>query len=214
MADLIRYDLLAQDALRGVVRKVLSDAAKSGLPGDHHFFIEFNFDAPGVKISERLRQSQFKKSPESHFMTIVLQHQFWDLAVTDKHFEIGLSFGGVPEKLVVPFDAIKGFYDPSVQFGLQFEIAADASAMDGNAANEADGVIPAGAMPATERRPAPRGAPAEPEEKPKGAARAQKKDADAAAKKSGKDGAKEDTEEGAEAQPSAQVVSLDKFRKK
>ena len=96
MTDLIRYDLLAQDALRGVVRKVLADAAKGGLPGDHHFFIEFNFDAPGVRISERLRQQQLKKSPDGHFMTIVLQHQFWDLVVTEKYFEIGLSFGGVP----------------------------------------------------------------------------------------------------------------------
>ena len=210
MADLIRYDLLAQDALRGVVRKVLSDAAKNGLPGDHHFFIEFNFDAPGVRISERLRQSQLKKSPDSHFMTIVLQHQFWDLTVTDRHFEIGLSFGGVPEKLVVPFDAVKGFYDPSVQFGLQFEIAADAQAITGNAANEADGTTPA-----VERRPAPRGAASEPEEMPRTSARARKKDADSPAKKSGKDGAKEDgTKEDTGAPSGAQVVSLDKFRKK
>jgi hypothetical protein len=205
MADLIRYDLLAQDALRGVVRKVLSDAAKNGLPGEHHFFIEFNFDAPGVKISDRLRQSQIKKSPDSHFMTIVLQHQFWDLAVTDRHFEIGLSFGGVPEKLVVPFDAIKGFYDPSVQFGLQFEIATDAQAMTGNAANEADGTAPA-----AERRPAPRGAASEPEEMPKASTRAKKKDTDTAPKKAAKDNVKDD----AGAQPSAQVLSLDKFRKK
>ena len=193
MTDLIRYDLLAQDALRGVVRKVLADAAKGGLPGDHHFFIEFNFDAPGVRISERLRQSQLKKSPDSHFMTIVLQHQFWDLAVTDKHFEIGLSFGGVPEKLVVPFDAIKGFYDPSVQFGLQFEIVQD-SQMQPAAANEPGDVI------AADRR-APRGAASEPEETPKTetakTALAKKEAADEPAEQAG-----------------AQVVSLDKFRKK
>jgi hypothetical protein len=210
MADLIRYDLLAQDALRGVVRKVLSDAAKNGLPGDHHFFIEFNFDAPGVKISERLRQQQLKKSPDSHFMTIVLQHQFWDLAVTDKQFEIGLSFGGVPEKLIVPFDAVKGFYDPSVQFGLQFEIATDSQTTAGSAANEADS-----GTPAAERRPAPRGAASEPEEMPKASARAKRKDAESPAKKSGKDDTREDgAKEDAAAQPSAQVVSLDKFRKK
>ncbi len=216
MADLIRYDLLAQDALRGVVRKVLSDAAKSGLPGDHHFFIEFNFDAPGVKISERLRQSQLKKAPDSHFMTIVLQHQFWDLTVTDKYFEIGLSFGGVPEKLVVPFDAVKGFYDPSVQFGLQFELAAEAQAMPDNAANEADGTVPL-----TERRSAPRGAASEPEEMPKvSAARAKKKDTEAASKKTAKDSAKDSAKNAKEdaastdAPPSAQVLSLDKFRKK
>jgi hypothetical protein len=145
----------------------------------------------------------------------VLQHQFWDLAVTDKQFEIGLSFGGVPEKLVVPFDAIKGFYDPSVQFGLQFEIAADAQATTEDAANQADGTMPAGTISAAERRPAPRGAASEPEEMPKAAGRSKKKDSDAAAKKSGKDGAREDgMKEDAGAQPSAQVVSLDKFRKK
>jgi hypothetical protein len=115
MPDHIRYDLLTQQALRGVVRDVLADAAKKGLPGDHHFYISFDTRAEGVRISDRLR-TQY---PEE--MTIILQHQFWDLAVTDAGFEVGLSFGGVPEKLVVPFDAINGFFDPSVQFGLQFE---------------------------------------------------------------------------------------------
>lgn len=115
MADLIRYDLLTQQALRGVVRGVLADAARKGLPGDHHFYITFDTRADGVRISERLR-AQY---PEE--MTIILQHQFWDLEVTDAAFEVGLSFGGIPEKLTVPFDAINGFFDPSVQFGLQFE---------------------------------------------------------------------------------------------
>ncbi len=115
MPDLIRYDLLTQQALRGVVRGVLADAAKKGLPGDHHFYITFDTRADGVRISERLR-AQY---PEE--MTIILQHQFWDLAVSDTGFEVGLSFGGIPEKLTVPFDAINGFFDPSVQFGLQFE---------------------------------------------------------------------------------------------
>ncbi len=113
--DHIRYDLLAQDALRGLVRKVLSDAAKSGLPGEHHFSISFRTDAEGVKMSPRLRE-QFPQE-----MTVILQYQFWDLKVTDTGFEVGLSFGGVPEKLGVPFNAIKSFFDPSVQFGLQFE---------------------------------------------------------------------------------------------
>ena len=113
--DHIRYDLLAQDALRGLVRKVLSDAAKSGLPGEHHFSISFRTDAEGVKMSPRLRE-QFPQE-----MTVILQYQFWDLKVTDTGFEVGLSFGGVPEKLGVPFTAIKSFFDPSVQFGLQFE---------------------------------------------------------------------------------------------
>ena len=115
MADQIRYDLLTQQALRGVVRAVLTDAAKKGLPGEHHFYIAFDTKADGVRLSERLR-SQY---PEE--MTIILQHQFWDLIVTEQGFEIGLSFGGIPEKLVIPFEAINGFFDPSVQFGLQFE---------------------------------------------------------------------------------------------
>jgi hypothetical protein len=113
--DHIRYDLLAQDALRGLVRKVLTDAAKSGLPGEHHFSISFRTDAEGVKLSPRLRE-QFPQE-----MTVILQYQFWDLRVTEQGFEVGLSFGGVPEKLTVPFDAIKSFFDPAVQFGLQFE---------------------------------------------------------------------------------------------
>jgi hypothetical protein len=115
MVDQIRYDLLTQQALRGVVRSVLTDTAKKGLPGDHHFYISFDTQADGVRISERLR-AQY---PEE--MTIILQHQFWDLSVNDAGFEVGLSFGGIPEKLQVPLDAITGFFDPSVQFGLQFE---------------------------------------------------------------------------------------------
>jgi hypothetical protein len=113
--DHIRYDLLAQDALRGVVRTVLADTAKNGLPGEHHFYISFDTNADGVHMSARLREQY----PQE--MTIILQHQFWDLAVGDDSFEVGLSFGGVPERLTVPFEAVKGFFDPSVQFGLQFE---------------------------------------------------------------------------------------------
>jgi hypothetical protein len=113
--DHIRYDILAQAALRGVVRTVLNDAAKKGLPGEHHFKITFNPAAPGVRLSERMR-TQY---PEA--MTIILQHQFWDLDVTDEAFEVGLSFGGIPERLTVPFDAVTAFYDPAVQFGFQFE---------------------------------------------------------------------------------------------
>jgi hypothetical protein len=120
MADHIRYDLLTQQALRGVVRNVLADAAKKGLPGDHHFFIAFDTKASGVRLSERLR-AQY---PDE--MTIILQHQFWDLSVNDHGFEVGLSFGGIPEKLSIPFEAVNGFFDPSVQFGLQFEEVTEA----------------------------------------------------------------------------------------
>jgi hypothetical protein len=113
--DHIRYDVLARDALRGVLRRVLQDAAEHGLPGEHHFFITFISTAEGVKLSPRL----LVQYPEE--MTVILQHQFWDLVVTEDRFEVGLSFGGIPERLVVPFSSIKSFFDPSVQFGLQFE---------------------------------------------------------------------------------------------
>ena len=124
--DHIRYDILAQAALRGVVRTVLADAAKKGLPGEHHFKITFNTTAPGVRLSDRMR-AQYPRD-----MTIVLQHQFWDLTVTEQGFEVGLSFGGVPERVVVPFEAVTAFYDPAVQFGFQFET------VEGDAAEGAD----------------------------------------------------------------------------
>ena len=113
--DHIRYDVLARDALRGVLRRVLTDAAEHGLPGEHHFYITFVSTAEGVKLSPRL----LAQYPEE--MTVILQHQFWDLVVTEDRFEVGLSFGGIPERLVVPFTAIKSFLDPSVQFGLEFQ---------------------------------------------------------------------------------------------
>ena len=112
--DHIRYDLLTQEAMRGVVRRVLKDAAAKGLAGEHHFFISFATRAPGVKLSPRL-QAQYAEE-----MTIVLQHQFWDLSVTDDAFEVGLSFNGIPERLTIPFAAIKGFFDPSANFGVEF----------------------------------------------------------------------------------------------
>jgi len=108
------------------VRTVLADAAKKGLPGEHHFKITFNTTAPGVRLSERMRT----RYPQD--MTIVLQHQFWDLAVTEQAFEVGLSFGGVAERVYVPFDAVTAFYDPAVQFGFQFET------VEGDAAADAD----------------------------------------------------------------------------
>lgn len=115
--DHIRYDILAQDALRGVIRKVLAEVSATGrLPGDHHFFITFLTGATGVRISQHL------KAKYAEQMTIVVQHQFWDLKVTDSLFEIGLSFSDTPEKLVIPFNAIRGFYDPSVNFELEFDV--------------------------------------------------------------------------------------------
>jgi len=111
----IDYEALTQDALRGVVRAVLSRAAKSGLPGEHHFYISFHTQAPGVTLSKRLRE----KYPRE--MTIVLQHRFWDLTVTDERFDVKLTFDGIPERIIVPFGAIKVFFDPSVRYGVQFE---------------------------------------------------------------------------------------------
>ena len=143
--DHIRYDVLASEAMRGVVKKVLTEAAAHGLPGEHHFFITFVSKAEGVKLSSRL----LAQYPEE--MTIILQHQFWDLTVADDRFEVGLSFGGIPERLVIPFAAIKSFFDPSVQFGLQFEPqeAAETSAAKLPA-------VPASpALPATTAEPAP-----------------------------------------------------------
>ena len=115
--DHIRYDVLTQDALRGVVRKVLGEVEKAGLPGDHHFFISFATRAPGVRISKKLLD-QYQEE-----MTIVIQNQYHDLKTSETGFEIGLSFDGVAELLVIPFSALKGFFDPSVEFGMQFEPA-------------------------------------------------------------------------------------------
>jgi len=114
--DLIRYDILAQDALRGMIRKVLSEVARTGLPGEHHFFIAFATTAAGVRISSRL----LAQYPQE--MTIVVQHQYWDLIVTEHAFEIGLSFNGIPERLFVPFSAVKGFIDPAVGFKIEFNV--------------------------------------------------------------------------------------------
>jgi uncharacterized protein len=177
--DLIRYDLLAQAALRGVVRTVLADAAKNGLPGEHHFKISFATGAPGVRLSERVR-AQYPQT-----MTIILQHQFWDLAVREEAFDVGLSFGGVPEKLTVPFAAITAFIDPAAQFGFQFEIDKP----------EAADETPALAKP-PETSPEQRPSPAEPS----------KTEALPAAE------AKQETPSGAGG--GAEVVSLDRFRKK
>jgi len=162
--DHIRYDVLARDALRGVLRRVLTDAAEHGLPGDHHFFITFLSTAEGVKLSPRL----LAQYPEE--MTVILQHQFWDLTVTEDRFEVGLSFGGIAERLVVPFNSIKSFFDPSVQFGLQFE-PADAPAAS----------LPAVAAPAAPTVPTP---------------------------------AIENKDEPAKPSEGAEVVRLDRFRKK
>jgi hypothetical protein len=190
--DNIRYDLLTQDALRGVIRTVLTDAATKGLPGEHHFFITFDTRAEGVRMSPRLKASY----PEE--MTIVLQHQFWDLTIAEEDFEVGLAFNGIPERLHVPLKAVKSFLDPSVQFALQFTVEPEAGAeqVEPSApavagAKKAKPEVVAGkretAKPATKKEPQPQDAPAAPKAK---------------------------KEEPAADAPSGEVVRLDRFRKK
>jgi hypothetical protein len=114
--DLMGYEALAQEALRGVVKAALKRAAgPGGVPGAHHFYISFKTQAPGVSIPPDL----VEKYPDE--MTIVLQHQFWDLAPGETFFSITLRFGGQPKRLSMPYGAVTRFYDPSVQFLLQFE---------------------------------------------------------------------------------------------
>jgi hypothetical protein len=180
--DHIRYDILAQEALRGVMRKVLTEVARTGLPGNHHFFITFVTNAPGVRISSRLRE----RYPDQ--MTIVIQYQYWDLKVTDTGFEIGLSFSDVPEKLEIPFSAVRGFYDPSVSFELEFDVKPEAEEPD----------QPVAALPSAEPLPA-EDSPKKPAAGKKAAAREKAKAEAEAAEPEGK---------------GAEVVSLDSFRKK
>ena len=111
----INYEHLAKEALRSVVHSVLKQVKEEGLPGEHHFYISFHTTAPGVKISNRIK-AQYPKE-----MTIVLQHQYWDLKVEDDYFEVRLSFSNIPELLVIPYSAVKVFFDPSVPYGLQFD---------------------------------------------------------------------------------------------
>jgi len=114
--DLMRYDLLAQDALRTVIRKALEQAASpQGVPGEHHFYISFQTHAPGVSVPTDLAE----RYPDE--MTIVIQHQFWELAVGEAGFSVVLRFGGQPKKLTVPYAAVTRFHDPSVPFALQFD---------------------------------------------------------------------------------------------
>lgn len=227
--DLIRYDVMVQDALLGVVRKVLQDAARLGLPGEHHFYITFRSQAPGVKLSTRLRE----KYPDE--MTVVLQHQFWDLIVGETGFEVGLSFGGVPERLVVPYEAMTGFYDPSVQFGLKF--TPDEALADNDAGEEEPSVreqldaittLEKAARPRkgktdgkadgkTESRAEAKDAgdtATEPAKRPRGKA-GEKAGAEKAGAEKAETGAAESPAEAEAAKPAGvEVVSLEAFRKK
>ena len=118
--SLIPYDEIVQDALRAVVSRVLGEVEQSGaLPGEHHFYITFKTRAPGVSIPKHL----LERFPDE--MTIVIQHRFWDLKVEEDNFSVGLSFGGVPAMLHVPFAAVTQFHDPAVEFALTFQAAAE-----------------------------------------------------------------------------------------
>ncbi len=188
--DLIRYDVLTQEALRGVIRKVLEEVAAAGLPGEHHFFITFRTDHPGVRLSARMRE----RYPEE--MTIVIQHSFWDLKVTETAFEIDLSFDDILERLRVPFSALKGFFDPHVKFGVQF----DAEFLE--AANS----VETGEPEIIETNPDNLPQVAQTREVTKSTPRKPGK------KKAGKKA--KDAKPENEADSGAEIVSLDKFRKK
>ncbi|SNZ09006.1 SspB family protein [Cohaesibacter gelatinilyticus] len=202
--DLIRYDILAQDALRGVVKKVLTEVSGTGLPGEHHFYITFNTQAPGVRISPRL----LGKYPKD--MTIVLQHQFWDMQTSETAVEIGLSFDGIPEKLYIPYTSIISFIDPSVHFSLQFEVEEeyDEDEEDENLISEEeqdDIILSVIGDVDEEKSESPKSTK---DDKDQAAANAENKDAENVEEKDGDKGESEAKPEGAE------VVSLDAFRKK
>ena len=152
--DLIRYDLLVQDALRSVVRKVLSDTARVGLIGEHHFNIAFKTNAPGVVVPAAIKQ----RFPDE--MSIILQHEFWDLFVTQDAFEVSLNFSRKPERLTIPFDAITGFTDPSVPFGFKLEPRAPEASPEPAPNRAPSPTPPAPAAAAPSAKPAPSKAPA------------------------------------------------------
>jgi len=134
--SLIPYDEIVQDALRAVVGRVLGEVEQSGgLPGEHHFYITFKTRAPGVSIPKHLME----RFPDE--MTIVIQHRFWDLKVEEESFTVGLSFGGVPATLHVPFAAVTQFHDPAVMFELTFQ--ADAAEEPREEHEEAENDAPA-----------------------------------------------------------------------
>ena len=180
MTDRFHYDALVDDALRSVVRRVLTQVAAKGLPGSHHFYISFRSTDPGVELPEYLRA----KYPEE--MTIVLQHQYWDLVIGEESFEVTVSFYKQQEHIKVPFAALSAFVDPSVRFGLQFDRKEKA------AGDKPEGTAVAPTpLPAPEKRPAA-AAPAGAEDKP----------------------AVEGASEGKPEDAASKIVKLDSFRKK
>ena len=186
MNDRFHYDALVDDALRSVVRRVLTQVAEKGLPGSHHFYISFRSTDPGVMLPDYLRA----KYPEE--MTIVLQHQYWDLILAPTYFEVTVSFNKLQERIRVPFAALSAFVDPSVRFGLQFDRTDKAGAETAE-----QPATPPTALPTADKRP-PLAGPSDSDSRP-----------DAAA-----DGAGAGASEAKPEDPASKVVKLDSFRKK
>ena len=181
MNDRFHYDALVDDALRSVVRRVLTQVAAKGLPGSHHFYISFRSTDPGVELPEYL----LAKYPEE--MTIVLQHQYWDLVIGEESFEVTVSFNKQQEHIKVPFTALSAFVDPSVRFGLQFD------RKDKAAGDKPEGAAVAPTpLPAPDKRPAPT----------------------ATATDGAQDKATEASAEAKPEDPASKIVKLDSFRKK
>jgi hypothetical protein len=185
MNDRFHYDALVDDALRSVVRRVLTQVAEKGLPGSHHFYISFRSTDPGVELPDYLRA----KYPEE--MTIVLQHQYWDLVIGEESFEVTVSFNKQQERIKVPFTALSAFVDPSVRFGLQFDRKDKTGVAPDKAAGAPAAPTP---LPAPDKRPSI-GAPAPGDVK-----------AETAAKPAEGEAKPED--------PASKIVKLDSFRKK
>ena len=186
MNDRFHYDALVDDALRSVVRRVLRQVADKGLPGSHHFYISFRSTDPGVQLPDYLRA----KYPEE--MTVVLQHQYWDLIIHDDFFEVTVSFNKQQERIKVPFAALSAFVDPSVRFGLQF----DRKDKSGAPAEKVEPPPPT-PLPAPEKRPSlggPTGETADADAKP--------------------DAADQAAAEAKPEDPASKIVKLDSFRKK
>jgi hypothetical protein len=212
--DSLHYDKMVETALRGVVRQALASVVDQGLPGNHHFYLTFRTNHPDVEIADRLH-AQYPQE-----MTIVLQHQFWGLEVNDEYFVVNLSFSNVPERLKVPYSALVSFVDPSVKFGLQFQV------QDGGSAT----VAADKPLPATTIKEAPALALATVDgqaEKPKD----EPKTRETAARETAKEAAAKDAPPAKKPTPAAEpaasapaadaekkdpekVVSLDAFRKK
>ena len=181
MKNYLNYREMVEGALRGVVRQALVQVAEHGLRGNHHLYVSLDTNHPDVVLSDFLRAKY------ADDMTIVLQHQYWDLKVGDTAFEVSLSFNNVPEALTIPYAAMTGFADPSVQFGLQFQPEAESA----NAGDAQTGVAAAAAELAE---------------------RGTQQDDEAAAPKQ-IEAPPEEADAGKEAAPD-KVVALDTFRKK